>query len=269
MARSAPANVLVMRRFGLSGAFLALLTLLSLCAPLIAPYDPLAEVGAALAAPSAQHRLGTDWIGRDVFSRLLHGGGRTLSIGLIALGTTVLIGGIVGLCAGFFGGALDWLIISLSDALLALPSLLIALSILTLAGNGSTQIALAAALSGLPVYLRVVRATARSLRVQPYVEAARALGASELGVLWRHVLPNALPMCLSAGVIAVAWAILNAATLHFLGFGGDPSLPEWGAMLAEGRTVLRAAPWIALSAGVALTLTLFALNDAARRLAAQ
>ena len=258
-----------MRRLGLSGALLALLALLSLGAPLIAPYDPLSEAGGALEPPSARHPLGTDWIGRDVFSRILHGGARTLSIGLIALGTTVLIGGAIGLCAGFFGGALDWLVVSLSDALLALPSLLIALTVLTVAGGGSAQVALAAALSSLPVYLRVVRAAARAARAQPYVEAAWALGASASGVLWRHILPNALPTCLAAGVVAVAWAILNAATLHFLGFGGDPSAPEWGAMLAEGRTVLRAAPWIALSAGGALTLTVLAINGVARRLAAQ
>ncbi|MBO9310408.1 MAG: ABC transporter permease, partial [Chloroflexi bacterium] len=113
-----------MRRIGLSGAFLALWALSSLCAPLIAPYDPLATVGEALMAPSAQHWLGTDLIGRDVLSRVLHGGARTLSVALIALSSTVLIGGALGLCAGYFGGALDWLLVSLSDALLALPSLL-------------------------------------------------------------------------------------------------------------------------------------------------
>ncbi|MDW8299537.1 MAG: ABC transporter permease [Anaerolineae bacterium] len=258
-----------MRRLGLSGAFLALFALLSLCAPLIAPYDPLSEVGTALMAPSTQHLLGTDWIGRDVLSRVLHSGRRTLSIALIALVTTVLIGGALGLWAGFFGGALDWLIVSLSDALLALPSLLIALSVLTLSGSGSLQVAFAAALSGLPVYIRLVRAAARAARAHAYVEAARALGASELGILWRHVLPNTLPTCLSGGVMVLAWAILNAATLHFLGFGGDPSVPELGAMLAEGRMVLRAAPWIAFAAGTTLTLIVLALNDVARRLSAQ
>lgn len=258
-----------MRRFGLSGAFLALWTLSSLSAPLIAPYDPLATVGEALMAPSAQHWLGTDLIGRDVLSRVLHGSARTLSIALIALCSTVLIGGLVGLCAGFFGGALDWLVVSLSDALLAMPSLLIALCVLTVAGSGTWQIALAAALSGLPAYLRVVRAAARTVRAQPYIEAARSLGVSAIGVLWRHILPNALPTCLSAGVVALAWAVLNAATLHFLGFGGDPSAPELGAMLAEGRLVFRAAPWVAFSAGMALTLLLLAANDVARRLAAQ
>jgi ABC-type dipeptide/oligopeptide/nickel transport system permease subunit len=257
-----------MRRIGLSGAFLALWALSSLCAPLIAPYDPLATVGEALMAPSAQHWLGTDLIGRDVLSRVLHGGARTLSVALIALSSTVLIGGALGLCAGYFGGALDWLLVSLSDALLALPSLLIALCVLTLAGSGALQIAIAASLSGLPAYLRLVRAAARQVRAQPYIEAARAIGASPLGVLWRHVLPNALPTCLSAGVVALAWAALNAATLHFLGFGGDPSAPELGAMLAEGRLIFRTAPWVALSAGTTLTLLLLAANDVARRLAA-
>ncbi len=256
-----------MRRIDCSGGLLGLLILLSVCAPFIAPYDPLAEVGAALAAPSTQHLFGTDLIGRDVFSRTLHGGARTLSIGIIAFACTVLIGGVIGLSAGFFGGLFDALIVSLTDALLAIPSLLIALSLLTLAGSGSLQIALAAALSGLPAYLRVVRAAARTIRTQPYIEAARAVGASNLGLLWRHALPNAAPICLSAGVVALAWAILNAATLHFLGFGGDPSLPEWGAMLAEGRAVFRAAPWVACAPGVALTLTLLAVNGVARRLA--
>ncbi|MBO9308603.1 MAG: ABC transporter permease subunit, partial [Chloroflexi bacterium] len=158
--------------------------------------------------------------------------------------------------------------VSLSDALLALPSLLIALCVLTLAGSGALQIAIAASLSGLPAYLRLVRAAARQVRAQPYIEAARAIGASPLGVLWRHVLPNALPTSLSAGVVALAWAALNAATLHFLGFGGDPSAPELGAMLAEGRLIFRTAPWVALSAGTTLTLLLLAANDVARRLAA-
>ena len=145
-----------MRRIDFFGGLLGLLILLSACAPCIAPYDPLAEVGAALAAPSAQHLFGTDLIGRDVFSRVLYGGARTLSIGIIAFACTVLIGGVIGLSAGFFGGALDALVVSLTDALLAIPSLLIALSLLTLAGSGSLQIALAAALSSLPAYLRVV-----------------------------------------------------------------------------------------------------------------
>ncbi len=241
--------------------------LLSLCAPFIAPYDPLAAVSPSLAEPSAQHLFGADLIGRDVFSRVLHGGARTLSIALVAFACTVLIGGALGISAGFFGGAFDALIVSLTDALLSIPSLLIGLSLLTLAGGGSLQIAFAAALSGLPAYLRVVRAAARSTRTQPYLEAARAVGVSEFGLLWRHVLPNTAPICFSAGMVALAWAILNAATLHFLGFGGDPSLPEWGAMLAEGRAVFRSAPWVACAPGVALTLTLLAVNGVARRLA--
>ncbi|MCE7948684.1 MAG: ABC transporter permease [Chloroflexi bacterium CFX4] len=256
-----------MRRIGFFGQLLGLLVLVSLCAPLIAPYDPLAEVSPPLAAPSGQHLFGADLIGRDVFSRVLHGGARTLSIALTAFACTVLIGGALGISAGFFGGVLDAVIVSLTDALLAIPSLLIALSLLTLAGSGSLQIALAAALSGLPAYLRVVRAAARSTRTQPYIEAARAVGVGSFGLLWRHVLPNTAPICLSAGMVALAWAILNAATLHFLGFGSDPSLPEWGAMLAEGRAVFRAAPWVACAPGVALTLTLFAANGVAKRLA--
>ena len=245
---------------------LALVVLASLAAPIIAPYDPLAQTGESLAPPDRAHFLGADLAGRDVWSRVLHGGARTLSIAALSAALSVLPGLVLGLGVGYFGGFLDTAFTALFDALLAIPALLVALAVVTLVGSGAAQIAVAVGLSGLAGYARVVRASVRSVRILPYVEAARSLGAHPGGILLRHVLPNvARPLLAFAGV-TLSWAIMSAAALHFLGFGGDPSAPEWGAMLAEGRQVYRAAPWVALAPGLAITITLLLVNGLAGRL---
>jgi peptide/nickel transport system permease protein len=245
---------------------LALVVLASLAAPLLAPYDPLAQSGESLAPPDGAHPFGTDLIGRDVWSRVLHGGARTLSIAALSVALSVLPGLVLGLTAGYFGGILDTAFTALFDALLAIPALLVALAVVALAGSGAAQIALAVGVSGLASYARMVRASTRAVRVLPYVEAAHSLGAHPGGILVRHVLPNiARPLLAFAGV-TLSWAIMSAAALHFLGFGGDPSAPEWGAMLAEGRQVYRAAPWAALAPGLAITVTLLLVNGLAGRL---
>ncbi|RPI98178.1 MAG: ABC transporter permease [Chloroflexi bacterium] len=245
---------------------LALIILASLAAPVISPYDPLAQTAESLAPPDPAHLLGADLAGRDVWSRLLHGGARTLSIAALSVALSVLPGLVLGLVAGYFGGVLDAALTALFDTLLAIPGLLVALAVVVLAGSGAAQIAVAVGLSGLASYARVVRSAVRAVLVLPYVEAARSLGAHPGGILLRHVLPNITRPLLAFAGVTLSWAIMSAAALHFLGFGGDPSAPEWGAMLAEGRQVYRAAPWVALAPGLAITVTLLLVNGLAGRL---
>lgn len=241
--------------------------LISLGAPLIAPHDPLhAESGAELHPPSAEYPFGTDLLGRDVLSRLLFGGRQTLGMAGLALTFSVVPGLLIGLAAGYFGGWTDRLLSVLLNALLALPGLLLALTMIAVIGNGLVQIALAVGLAGLPPYARLVRTATRGVRVQSYVGAAQSLGANPLWIMRYHVLPNIAGSLLSFGAVTLSWAILNGAALAFLGFGGDPSAPDWGVMLADGRQVLRVAPWVSLAPGILITLTVFAVNRVAARL---
>ncbi len=243
---------------------LTLLVLISLgttLAPWLAPDDPHhAEAEIALQDPSSHHPLGTDQIGRDVLSRLLYGGRRTLGAALLTVGFTLVPGLIIGLLAGYFRGWIDWALMIGMDALLAFPSLLLALALVALFGRGMVQIALAVGIAGIPAYARVTRAAVLEARTRLYIEAARAVGARPAGILWRHVVPTILPTLASFAGVMLSWAILSSAALTFLGYGGDIAAPDWGTMLADGRQAFRTAPWLALAPGVALSLTVFAIN---------
>lgn len=248
--------------------FLVLIAAISLLAPWIAPHDPLdAVTGQELRPPSAQFWLGTDLLGRDVYSRVLFGGRRTLTIALLALALAVGPGLLIGTLAGYVGGWFDQAVRVVIDALLAFPGLLLALSVIALLGSGSLAVGIAAGVAGLPAYARVARAAARDVRSRPYVEAARAIGATPRAILAAHILPNMLGTLLAFATVTLSWAILNAATLNFLGFGGDPAAPEWGTMLAEGRQAFRIAPWAVIAPGVAIMLTVLATNLVADSLA--
>lgn len=226
--------------------------LICVLGPSLAPYDPLREVGPSLALPSVEHLLGTDLIGRDIFSRLLHGGWRTAGTAVIAMLVALLPGIVIGVSAGWFGGPVDRITVILIDALSAIPGLLTALCVVTLIGGGPLQVALAVGISGFPSAARLSRAAARSVRGQLYVVASRAAGAGHFYLIRCCILLNAAPALISAASVLLAWSLLNAATLYFLGFGGDPALPEWGAMLADARSVIRVAPHVAFAPGLAL-----------------
>jgi peptide/nickel transport system permease protein len=245
----------------LSLAILVLIVAVSLFAPWIAPRDPLyAETGEELKPPSTQHLLGTDLLGRDVYSRVLHGGRSTLSVAAIALTLAVAPGLLLGIVTGYVGGLLDHAVNALLDSLLAFPPLLLALSIVAIAGSGPLQVGIAVGLAGMPSYTRVARATTLSVRTRPFVDAARAIGAPPIHILIYHVAPNMLNTLVGFATVILSWAILNAATLNFLGFGGNPAMPEWGSMLTEGRQAFRAAPWAAIAPGLAIMVTLLAVN---------
>lgn len=251
----------------ISGLLLGLV--IGLLGPLLAPYGPLDEAGAALKPPDALHLLGTDLAGRDVWSRVLQGGSRTLGIATLAMLCAVIPGMGLGWLGGYMGGIVDALILVVADALLAIPGLLVAMCVIALLGNGPFQVAMAAGIAGLPAVVRIARATAKHVRSQPYIEAARAVGVRPLGVIFRYIAPNTARPLMAFSVVTLTWAILNSATLHFLGFGGDPALPEWGAMLADARQVYRVAPWAAVGPGIALMLTLIILNGYAAYLGRQ
>ena len=242
-------------------AWLALAGLGAACAALLAPAGPLAaDTSRTLLPPGPGRWLGTDFLGRDVLARILWGGRSTLGMGLLALAVAVGAGLPVGLVAGTFGGWVDVLLMRLVDALLAFPGLLLAMAIVALLGPGVGAVAVAVGVAAAPAYARVARSAALEVRVQPYVEAARAVGCTSWRVVVRHVLPNAAAPLVAFAATQLGWVLLNGAALTFLGLGAPPGTPEWGAMLAEGRGYLRDAPWTSTFAGLALTLTVLAAN---------
>ncbi len=247
-------------RLRVAAVLLGLIVALSVLAPWLARHDPrTARPEDQLQAPSVQYPFGTDLLGRDVYSRVLYGGRRTLGVALLTVAVT-LPGLVIGMVAGYAGRWIDLALMTLMDALLAFPSLLLALALIALFGNGMVQIALAVGVAGIPAYARVTRAAVIEARGKPFVETARAVGARPEGILWRHVLPVIAPPLLAFAGVTLSWAILNSAALMFLGYGGDVSAPDWGVMLADGRAAFRVAPWIAVAPGVALSLTVFAIN---------
>ena len=241
--------------------WLALIGLGAGLAPLLAPAGPLAaDTTRGLLPPGPGGPLGTDLLGRDILTRLLWGSRWTLGIGLMALVVTVGLGLPVGIVAGTFGGRIEAVLMRLVDALLAFPSLLLAMAVVALLGPGVSSVAVAVGLAAAPAYARMARSAALEVRTQPYVEAARALGSSEWHVLMRHVLPNAAPPLVAFAATQLGWVLLDGAALNFLGLGVPPGTPEWGAMLAEGRGYLRDAPWASTFPGLVLTLTVLAAN---------
>ena len=210
--------------------------------------------------PGQGQPLGTDLLGRDIASRLVWGGRRTLTMGLLSLALTVGIGLPAGLAAGLLGGWAESVVMRTVDALLAFPGLLLAMATVAILGPGLWPVAVAVGLSAAPAFARVARAAAQEVAIQPYVDASRSIGSTQMRILLRHILPNSAAALVSFAAIQLGWVLLSGAALSFLGLGAPPGSPEWGAMLAEGRPLLRDAPWISLYPGLALTATVLAAN---------
>jgi peptide/nickel transport system permease protein len=248
---------------------LALIVLMSVLAPLLTGADPMQTIPAtAEQPPSAAHLFGTDSLGRDVWSRTLYGGRRTLALALLGAAVAIVPGLATGLIAGYRGGAVDRLLMGLADTLLAIPNLLLALALVAATEDGPAQIALAVGIAGAPAYARVTRAAVLEVRPALYVTAARSVGASQARIITRHVLPNAAGALVAFGAVTFSWSLLNAAALNFLGLGGSISTPDWGIMLADARQAFRVAPWAGAAPGLAITLTVWAtkaLADAWQR----
>ncbi len=254
---------------------LGFLVLIALLAPLIAPYgerevlldrpdirprqDPCVQLlGCDEGKP--QHILGIDGNGRDVFSRLLYGARISIVAGLAAVTFAVVIGTLLGLVAGYYGRWADSVIMRCMDVLLAFPALLLAITIVTVLGNGLFNAVIAISAVTIPVYARVVRASVLSIRELDFVTADRALGVSNLRILWHRVLPNSLTPLVVQATLGIATAVLELAALSFLGLGGDPSQAEWGRMLALERNQVFTAPHLILFPGLMIMLNVLAFN---------
>ncbi len=241
--------------------FLLVLLLFLWLGPLIWQSDPLrTDPANALQLISARHPLGTDHLGRDVLSRVLHGGQRTVLHAASAALLAVTLGTALGLVAARAPRPAADGLSSMIDASLALPPLLLALVVMTVLGRNAFSLVLAVGLSQIPQQARVVRTAALSLQSALYLEAARSMGAGSTWILLRHSLPNLQPILLTYAGIMFSYAILSASALSFLGLGGEPAVPDWGSMLADGRQSFRLAPWVALAPGIAISLTIFMLN---------
>ena len=240
-------------------ALLGLIAALALFADALAPGSPWRAAGPALQAPSLRFWLGTDDLGRDVFTRVVHGGRVSLLVGLLVALTSAAIGTAVGGVAGYFGHWVDDTLMRLTELIQIVPRFFLAIVIAALFGNSVWLIALLLGVTFWPTTARLLRAQVLSLREREFVVAARALGAAEARVLWRHVLPNALPVVLVSSAIQVGAAILVEAGLSFLGLG-DPSIVSWGAMLNGAQAFIRTAWWMSIFPGLAILLTVLGAN---------
>ena len=236
-------------------------------APALAPDDPVRnDLLERLTPPmwvpggSARHPLGTDTLGRDVVSRLLYGARVSLIVGFSAVVLAGTLGVVLGLVAGYYGGRLDDLLMRVGDVQLAFPALVLAIAVLAVLGSGLGNVVLVLGVTGWVTYARIARAEALSLRHREFVESARALGARDAGILWRHVLPNVLPPLIVVATFSVARTIIAEASLSFLGLGLPPPAPSWGAMLDEGRNYLTTGWWLALFPGVAILAVVLGIN---------
>lgn len=216
--------------------------------------------GLPLGAPNPDHWLGTDMLGRDLGWRLLQGGIRSLMVAAVALALSVTVGGAWGIAAGFTGGWTDRILGRVMDIALAVPALVLALLILAALGQGDAAVMIAVGAGGAPTYARLARAAAASMRSREFLLAAETLGAGRWRLVMRHLLPNIAPPLGAYAVLHFGWALVNAASLTFLGFGGSPSTPEWGRMLGEARLVFGQAPWQTAAPGLALAATVLAVQ---------
>ncbi|MEQ8676115.1 MAG: ABC transporter permease [Aggregatilineales bacterium] len=249
-------------RLSLLGLLMIILFIIGgIAAPQLTPYEPDGfDLRATLADPSADHLLGTDHLGRDVLTRLLYGTRISLFVGVLATLVGFSIGVPIGAMSGYFGGTVDLVVQRLIDVMFALPGILLAILLASLLGAGLTNVIIAIGVGGIPLFVRLMRGSVLSIREQTFVEAARALGASDWEILSRHILPNALGPVTVQATLNVAITIPAAAGLGFLGLGVPPTTPEWGAMLADGRNNIFSAPHIAMSAGVAISLVTIGFN---------
>jgi len=251
-----------LRNLAIGGVLVGVLVLAAALAPVIAPFDPVrdADLNNYLRAPGAPFLLGTDMFGRDVFSRVIYGARVSLGVGIAVQASALAIGVTLGLLAGFFGGRVDQLIMRLTEVVFAFPGLLFAIAIMAVIGPSLYNVFLALGLVSWTSLARVVRGQVLSLKEQEYVEAARAVGASNARIIARHILPNTLAAVTVLVTLGIGGAILAEAGLSFLGLGAQPPEPSWGSMLSAGRDYLLQAPWLSVYPGLAIFLTVMGFN---------
>lgn len=240
---------------------LLLIIIIAVFAEQIAPYPyDLQDYNVVSEPPSAQHWFGTDNYGRDILSRVIYGTRLSLRIGFISLAGGALVGCLLGAIAGYFGGFADTFIMRITDILMSIPRIVLAIAIASALGSGLTNAMLAVAISSIPNFARVVRASTLTVKDQEYIEAARCVGAKSPHIIWRHIFPNVLAPIIVQATLGVGTAIILAAALSFLGLGVQPPTPEWGAMLSTARTYMRDHAYMVIFPGLAIMITVLALN---------
>lgn len=245
----------------LSGAVLAAISLLVLIGPWISPYEPNhMDASARLLPPSADHLFGTDQFGRDVFTRVIHGGRVTLEVAFTAVLTAVIAGALLGLVAGYYGGWIDAIATRVMDVMIAFPSLLLALFLVAVLGPDLTNLIIAISLTRVPYFARLTRAEVASLAQRPFISAGRTMGASDLRLLLRHILPNTVPLLIIFGTTDIATAVIAESSLSYLGLGAQPPATSWGRMLTEARGFLSQAVWLAVFPGLSIMITVICFN---------
>jgi ABC-type dipeptide/oligopeptide/nickel transport system permease subunit len=255
-------------RWGVGAAMILLLIVLSaVFAPLISPHDPLAvNIRHRLGPPAwmeggtPEHLLGTDQVGRDLLSRMIHGGRVSLVVGVVSVLMSTIIGVLLGLTAGYFGGRIDWSIMALVNVMLTFPFVLLALAVIAVLGPSLSNMIMVLGAAGWPVYTRVVRAETLAIRERDFVVAGRALGMGHTRIVFRQILPNLVSAITVIATLQVAQVIIAEAFLSFLGLGVQPPTPAWGNMLGEGRVYMLDSWWIAAFPGLAIFVTTLVIN---------
>ncbi|MBS5134413.1 MAG: ABC transporter permease [Oscillospiraceae bacterium] len=245
---------------------LAILLVLVFCAIFanqLADYETLVikqDMSIRLQGPSAEHWLGTDEYGRDILARLIHGSRISLVVGLVSVSISLVVGGLCGALAGYYGGIIDNVIMRVMDVLLAVPSILLSITIVAAFGTNLFNVMVAIGMSSVPGYARIVRAAVLSIKDQEFVESSRSIGTSTLRIILQEIIPNCLAPIIVQATLGVASAILSTASLSFIGLGVQQPVPEWGAMLSGGRTFMRDAIHLTVFPGLAIVITVLALN---------
>ena len=244
-------------------AIVVFLVVLAVCADFLFDYNEVVikqNTAIRLQGPSAEHWFGTDEFGRDILARLVHGGRISLVVGVIAVAIALVLGGTLGAISGFFGGTVDMVISRAMDILLAVPSLLLSITIVSALGPSIINLMIAIAVSSVPGYARIVRSSVMTVRDNEFVEAAKAIGANDAQIIASHILPNCLAPIIVQVSLKVASAILSTSGLSFLGLGVKAPTPEWGSMLSGGRAYLRNAPHLTVFPGLCIMLTILSMN---------
>lgn len=244
-------------------AILLFMAVIAICADLIADYETQViaqNVSERLQGPSAEHWFGTDQFGRDVFARIVHGARISLTLSIIAMAIAVAIGAVIGAIAGYFGGLRDNILMRFMDILLAIPPMLMSISIVAALGQSMTNLLTALSIAYIPVFARVIRSSILSIKDQEFIEASRCCGSNDWHIIVKHIIPNAIGPIIVQATLAMGATILIIASLSFMGLGVKPPASEWGTMLYEGRDFLRQAPYLVLFPGAAITLSVISLN---------